>query len=290
MTKVQWDQVGQRVYETGVDRGVLYIPNNLGVYDDGFAWNGLTGITESPSGGEPTESYADNILYLVLRSAEKFGFTIEAYTYPDEFEQCDGTAQPQPGISVGQQARKAFGLSYRTLIGNDLEGTDFGYKIHLIYGATVSPSEKTRSTVNESPEAVTFSWEAVTLPTAVTGLRPAATMVIDSTKVDATALAALEDLLYGTVGTDPSLPTPDEVLALFEGTITEVTATAPSYNSSTDIVTIPSVTGVIYSVDGVVVPSGAFGPITESVMVTAVAAPGYSLSALSDDDWVITFV
>lgn len=218
MTALAWDLVGERTYETGVDHGVLYIPNVSGVYDNGVAWNGLTTVTESPSGAEASAQYADNIKYLNLFSAEEFGATIEAFTYPDEFNQFDGSSTPVAGVIVGQQTRKSFGLCYRTLKGNDLEGTDHGYKLHLIYGATAAPSEKAYNTVNDSPEAITFSWELSTIPVAVTGLKPTASMVIDSTLVDATALAALEELLYGSVGSDPSLPTPDAVIAIFEGT------------------------------------------------------------------------
>lgn len=216
MTRVAWDQTGERLYETGVDRGVLYIPNEDGEYDNGVAWNGLTTVTESPSGAEPTPLYADNIKYLELRSAEEFGATIEAFTYPEEFGQFDGTAMPVPGVTVGQQTRKAFGLSYRTVVGNDLEYNDYGYKLHLIYGATAAPSEKAYGTINDSPEAITFSWELTTTPIdAGDGLKPTAILTIDSTKVDSADLEALEDLLYGTDDDDPQLPTPAEVIALF---------------------------------------------------------------------------
>jgi hypothetical protein len=288
MTALTWDGTGERQYETGVDHGVLYIPDNMGVYTHGYAWNGLVSVTESPSGAEANPQYADNIKYLNLYSAEEFGATIEAFTYPDEFGQCDGTAEPEPGVFVGQQARKSFGLSYRTKIGNDLS-SDAGYKLHLIYSATAAPSEKAYTTINDSPEAITFSWEVTTVPTAVTGLKPTAALVIDSTKVDADGLAALQELLYGTAGTDASLPTPDEVIALLTGTVTEVTPGVPTYNASTDIITIPGTTGVIYKVDGVVVPAGAFGPITSNKVVTAHPAPGYSFPAVTDDDWLITF-
>lgn len=289
MTRVQWDNVGERVYQTGVDRGVLYRPDNTGDYVNGYAWNGLSAVTESPSGAEANKQYADNIVYVNLRSAEEFGGTIEALTYPEEFEECDGSSSPQPGVTVGQQGRATFGLSYRTLVGNDLEGTDYGYKLHLIYGATASPSERAYATVNDSPEAITFSWEITTTPVAVTGLKPTASITIDSTKVDGAALSALEDLLYGTVGTDPSLPSPDEVLALFDGTITTTAAvTAPTYNSSTDLITIPTVTGVVYKINGEVV-TGTYGPITENTVVTAEPAPGYKFPVPTDDDWMFTF-
>jgi len=217
MTALVWDQVGERLYETGVDRGVLYIPDDTGVYDEGFAWNGLTTVTESPSGAESNAQYADNIKYLNLLSAEDFGGTIEAFTYPDEFGQCDGTVDAKPGVQIGQQGRKVFGLSYRTRVGNDIDGTDHGYKLHLLYGLQAAPSEKAYATINDSPEAITFSWEVSSTPVPVTGYKPTALLVVDSTVVDPAALSDLEDLLYGTggaPGTDPQLPTPDEVIAL----------------------------------------------------------------------------
>lgn len=212
---ITWDGVGEKLYESGVDHGVLYIPDASGDYDTGFAWNGLVSVTESPSGAEPNPQFADNIKYLNLLSAEEFGGTIEAFTYPDEFGQCDGSAEPEPGVVVGQQSRKSFGMSYRTKIGNDVDGADHGYKLHLVYGALVSPSEKAFQTINESPEAITFSWEFTTTPAPVTGLRPTSLIVIDSTKVDPTDLAALEVILYGnsTGPVQPRLPTPDEVIS-----------------------------------------------------------------------------
>lgn len=212
-----WDTVGDRFYETGVDHGVLYIPDAAGVYNTGFVWNGLTTITESPTGAEATPLYADNIKYLNLISVEEFGATIEAFTYPEEFAQCDGSAIVEPGIQVGQQTRKAFGLSYRTRIGNDIDGSDHGYKLHLVYGCTAAPTEKAYATINDSPEAITFSWEVTTTPVAVTGLKPTSVITIDSSVVDPTGLASLEALLYGAVATEPSLPLPDAVIALFAG-------------------------------------------------------------------------
>lgn len=219
MSKIVWDQTGERLYETGIDRGVLYLIDNTGKYNNGVAWNGLTGVTESPSGAEATDLYADNIKYLSMRSAETFGATIEAYTYPDEFAECDGSATLATGVTVGQQSRKTFGLCYRTVIGNDVEGQDHGYKLHLIYGCTASPSEKAYTTINDSPEAITFSWELSTTPVNVTGLKPTACVTIDSTKADPDCLAALEEILYGKdAGAEGSpaavparLPLPDEV-------------------------------------------------------------------------------
>lgn len=284
MVRLMWDQVGERVYETGVDHGVLYIPNN-GVYDAGYVWNGLTSVNESPSGAEASPQYADNIKYLNLISAEEFGATVEAFTFPVEFEQCDGTAQPAPGVSVGQQNRRTFGLSYRTLIGNDVEGTDFGYKLHLIYGALAAPSEKGYTTVNDSPEAINFSWEVTTTPVAVPGFKPSAQLTIDSTKVDADGLTALEDALYGTEGADPRLPLPEEIIAMFSGALTEVTPTEPTAVGND--ITIPVVTGVIYYVDGEVV-TGTY-TMTENTLVTAAPEPGYKFPAVVDDDWLFTY-
>lgn len=217
MSRLVWDADGERLFETGVSQGVLYPQNTSGLYPLGVAWNGLTAVTESPSGAEPNPLYADNIKYLNLMSAEEFGATIEAYTYPDEFEACDGSAELAPGVTVGQQNRQGFGLSYKTLLGNDTEGTDHGYKLHLVYGAKASPSEKSYETVNETPDAITFSWDVTTTPVSVPGLKPSASITIDSTKVDHEALEALEDILYGTSGGDPRLPLPTEVAAIVGG-------------------------------------------------------------------------
>jgi len=216
MPPLVWDQVGERFYEVGVDHGVLYLPDAAGVYNSGFAWNGLTTVTESPSGAESSPQYADNIKYLNLVSAEEFGGTIEAFTYPEEFGQCDGTDLPSPGVAVGQQGRKMFGLSYRTRVGNDDEGSDFGYKLHLLYGLQAAPSEKAYATINDSPEAIAFSWEVTSTPVPVTDRKPTSLIVVDSTVVDPGDLQALEDLLYGTT-VAAALPTPDAVIALFAG-------------------------------------------------------------------------
>ena len=215
MSKLVWDQSGERFYETGVKNGVLYIPTS-GVYSKGVAWNGLTAVTESPSGAEPTALYADDIKYLSLTSAEEFGATIEAYTYPEEFGECDGSASLATGVSIGQQARKTFGLSYKTTIGNDVDGNEHGYKLHLIYGCLAAPSEKAYATINDSPEAITFSWEVTTTPVNVTGHKPTACITIDSTKADPTKLAALEAKLYGSESTEASLPLPDEIAEMFK--------------------------------------------------------------------------
>ena len=217
MSKIVWDETGKKFYETGVDRGVLYPIQLGGQYTKGVAWNGLTAVTESPSGAEASDLYADNIKYLSMRSAETFGATIEAYTYPDEFAECDGSAQLADGVMIAQQSRKIFGLCYRTMLGNDVDGQDHGYKLHLIYGATASPSEKPYATINDSPEAITFSWELSTTPVNVTGFKPTACVTIDSTKADPEKLAALEKILYGSDepdATEPRLPLPDEVKTL----------------------------------------------------------------------------
>lgn len=215
--KLVWDQVGERTYETGVNKGVLY-PQAGGAYPKGVAWNGLTAVTESPSGAEASPLYADNIKYLNLMSAEEFGATVEAYTYPDEFAACNGEASLVEGVSIGQQKRTAFGMSYQTKVGNDVD-SEAGYKIHLIYGALAAPSEKAYATVNDSPEAITFSWELTTTPVEVTGFKPTASLVIDSTKVDADKMAAIEAVLYGTAEEEARLPLPDEVLQIVNGTV-----------------------------------------------------------------------
>lgn len=216
MPRIEWDKIGERLYETGVEKGVFYPQSSAGAYSGGVAWNGLTGVTESPSGAEPTDLWADDIKYLTLRSAEQYGATIEAYTYPDEFAECNGEAEIAEGVVIGQQTRKTFGLSYVTKLGNDTDGMDHGYKIHLIYGCTASPSEKGYSTVNDSPEAITFSWEVSTTPVNVTGFKPTSQITIDSTKVDAAKLKSLEDILYGggTGNETARLPLPDEVATL----------------------------------------------------------------------------
>ena len=213
MSKLVWDATGERYYETGVKNGVLYIPTS-GVYSKGVAWNGLTAVTESPSGAEATALYADDVKYLNLYSAEEFGATIEAYTYPDEFAACDGSAELVDGVLIGQQKRTPFGLCYKTTIGNDTDGNDHGYKLHIIYGAMASPSEKAYATINDSPEAITFSWEITTTPVTVAGFKPTSYIVIDSTKADSTKLTALEGILYGSENVEARLPLPDEIKTL----------------------------------------------------------------------------
>ena len=288
MTALVWDQVGQRFYETGVDRGVLYIPDSAGAYNKGYAWNGLTTITEKPSGADASPQYADNIKYLNLVAAEQFGATIEAFTYPDQFAQCDGTATPAAGLSVGQQSRKTFGLAYRTRVGNDIDGSDHGYKLHLIYGALAAPSEKAYATINDSPEALAFSWDVSTTPVPVPNMKPTSLLTIDSTKVDAAKLAQLEGMLYGSTGVDPQLPTPGTVIALFTGVVTEVMPVAPTYNSGTHVITIPTVTAVDYFIDGTKVTGTV--TITADTVVTAEPQDGYKFPAVSDNDWFFDFV
>lgn len=214
MSKLVWDNVGERLYETGVKQGVLYPISDKGTYDLGVAWNGLTAVTESPSGAEATPLYADDIKYLNLMSNEEFGGTIEAYMFPDEFAECDGSASLLVGVTIGQQPRKAFGLCYRTTLGNDVASNDYGYKLHLVYGALASPSEKAYATINDSPEAITFSWEFSTTPVNVTGHKPTASLTIDSTKVDKEKLTALEAILYGSDDVEARLPLPDEIATL----------------------------------------------------------------------------
>lgn len=216
MAKLVFDEVGSRFFETGVKNGVLFVQGANGEYENGVVWNGLTAVTESPSGAEATPLYADDMKYVVLYSTEEFGATVEAYTYPEEFEQCDGSAALMDGITIGQQPRKSFGLVYKTVIGNDVQGQDLGYKIHIIYGAKAAPSEKAFATINDSPEAVTFSWELSTVPVPVTGHRPTATVVVDSTKVDAAKLALLEDKLFGSETEESTLPLPDEIAELLK--------------------------------------------------------------------------
>jgi hypothetical protein len=292
MTKLAWDQAGKKYFETGVDRGVLYIPNASGVYTNGYAWNGLTAVTESPSGAESNPQYADNIKYLDLISAEQFGGTIEAFTYPDEFAQCDGTATPTPGVGLGQQERKRFGLSYRTKIGNDLAGQDAGYKLHLVYGALAAPSEKAYATINDSPEAITLSWEFTTNPVDVGSLagntyKPTASITIDSTKVEAGDLATLEEFLYGTPGSDPSLPSPQAVYAIFATSILTVTPTMPTYDATTNTITFPVIAGVDYFVNDVLQTAPLV--ITEDVIATARPKLGYKFPPNIDPDWLMVF-
>lgn len=284
MAKLEWDKTGERIYETGLDQGVLYLPNVNGVYDTGVAWNGLTAINESPSGAEPNPQYADNIKYLNLLSAEEFGATIEAFTYPDAFAQCDGTALVN-NVAVGQQSRRTFGLSYRTLIGNDILGTDFGYKRHFVFGATASPSEKSRSTVNDSPEATALSWDLTTQPTAVGTIggvtyKPTAYLSVSSTKVPAASMAALEQIIHGTAATSPRLPKPAEIIGMFAGALTLATPVSPSYTAGTGALVVPNTTGVDYTINGEVVNGTTVTvPTASRRIVVATPKPGYNFPA-----------
>jgi hypothetical protein len=291
MSVLTWDQSGQRLYETGVDKGVLYIPDPSGNYPNGVAWNGLINVAETPSGAEATALYADNTKYLNMYSNEEFAVTIEAYTYPDEWNQFDGINTPQAGVHISQQTRKAFGLAYRTMLGNDLLGHDYGYKLHLVYGATASPSERNFGTINDSPEAITFSWECMTVPVSVPGLKPTSLLTINSTLVNPANLTTLENALFGTAGTSARLPLPAEVISMFSGSQTLVTPTMPTFVGATGVITIPTVTGVTYkradtgaTVTGTVTIAGTTGAYLH---IFAVPSSGlYAFNAESDDRWV----
>lgn len=215
MSVITWDNVGEKIWETGVDRGVVYTPTAHGVYGGGVAWNGLVSVTEKPTGAEPNDQYADNIKYLTIYSAEDFEATIEAFTYPDEFAECDGSKFIAEGVSISQQARKPFGFAYRTILGNDVEGQEFGYKLHMIYGCMVTPSEKGYETMNDSPEALTFSWDLTTIPVPVPNMKPTAHISINTTRANPTQVAELEKILYGSEDAEPRLPTPEEVIGIF---------------------------------------------------------------------------
>jgi hypothetical protein len=293
MTALTWDNVGQRLYETGVDHGVLYVQDSDGTYPLGVAWNGLETVTEAPTGATATATYADNIKYLNLISAETFEGTIDAYTYPDEFALCDGSAVPEVGVTVGQQPRKTFGLCYRTRIGNDIDGTEHGYKLHLVYGATAAPSSKAYASINDTPAAISFSWGISALPIPVAGHKPTATMTIDSTKVDPTALATLEAMLFGSGGGDAHLPTPDQVIAVFAGTTTPVdlgvSANQPTYNSSTHVVTLPTVTGVQWKINGANKSPGAQPALTTGQVAEVEATPTSGHYLTGDTDWTFDY-
>lgn len=300
MSKLEWDKNGERVYETGVSKGVLYEADADGDYVMGYAWNGLTSVTESPSGAESNKQYADNREYANLKSREEFGGTIEAFTYPKKFEKYNGNAVVN-GVRVGQQNRPSFGFSWRSEIGNDLEGLDYGYNLHLAWGCDAAPSERTHATVSDSPEAATMSWEFTTTAQNVEGINPdtgkpfapTAKLTIPSTDVDADDLAALELILYGDDAVDPRLPTPTEVLALFAGTLTPVNLNAnpPTYDDVTHVITVPAVTGVVWQIDGEDVANGAQPALSvgETAVVTPRFQTGYVLAPGSDDDWVYEY-
>lgn len=287
--RLSWDKIGERFFRTGVDYGVLFIPNNQGNYEVGYAWSGLTTVTESPSGAESNPQYADNMKYLNLKSAEEFGLTIEALFYPTEFGQCDGTAEPVSGVTLGQQGRKSFGFSYRTLLGNDTESTDYGDEYHLVYGCDAAPSEKTNATVNESPEAGTFSWEVTTTGVTVTGYKPTSHITINSTKVPADRLASFIDILYGTPGTAPRMPLPNEVITIFSVNLTSVTPARPVFNQATNTITVPTTVGVVYTIDNEVLAAGPV-VITADVLVVAKPAIGYIFPDVVDNTFFYDFI
>ena len=288
MTALTWDEEAKRLFETGVDHGVLYpLDKETGIYSPGVAWNGLTAVNEKPAGAAPTPQWADNIKYLNLLSIETFDATVEAWTYPSEWGACDGSAAPSSGVSLGQQNRQTFGLVYRTVVGNAVDA-NLGFKLHLIYGALAAPSEKDYSTINDTPAPVQFSWDLSTTPVAVTNYKPVSLITVDSTLVDPDNYAALCTILYGDVGVDPLLPTPDAVIALFAGAVTEVTTVAPTFNPTGHLVTIPSTTGVVYYMDGAVIASGTHA-ITEDKVITAIPASGYVFSPISVDAWHIIY-
>lgn len=293
MVALVWDKTGERFYRTGVSKGVLY-QIDAGEYVDGVPWNGLTNVTASPSGAESNKQYADNIVYVNLLSAEEFGATIEALSYPDEFEQNDGSATPTPGVTIGQQRRKPFGFCYRTEIGNDVEGNDYAYELNLVWGCQAAPSEKASQTISDSPEPQSLSWELTTTPVnvgTVLGVeyKPTAKMSVRSDKTDPVKLAALEAALYGTASTDPILPLPADVILMLASTLTTATPAAPTYDAGTDIITIPNTTGVEYKINGVIVPAGAYGPIAANTEVRAYPATGYKFPVPTQTQWVFTF-
>jgi hypothetical protein len=289
MTALVWDDTGNKRYETGVDHGVLYPLNpSTGLYDTGFAWNGLTAVNEKPDGAAPNPTYADNIKYSNLLSLETFGGTITAYTYPDEFGACDGTDTPSAGVQVGQQPRQTFGLSYRTKVGNDLSA-EAGFKLHLVYGALAAPSEKDYATINDSPASVEFSWDFTTTPVSATDLQPTSLIVIDSTLVDPDSLTTLTDLLYGASG-NPELPSPDAVIALFAGDVNFITLTAPTFDGAHTI-TIPTEAGVKYYVDGVLHAGGSqLLTSGQKKVVTARADVNYVFNTPYVTEWMFTYV
>lgn len=288
MTQLIWDELAERFFETGVDHGVLY-PQSNGVYSGGVAWNGLTGVTESPSGAESNKQYADNMAYLNMFSAEEFAATIECFAAPDGFLTYDGVVKTASGMQIGMQKRPPFGFSWRTKKGNALD-EDLGYILHLAYGLQVSPSEKAYQTVNDSPAPLTFSWTASSTPVAVSGHKPTAIVKIDSTDstVDPASLADLEAILYGTPGNAPRLPLPDEVDTILGNGIQTATPTNPTYDPATDDITIPNIVGVNYQIDGVTQVPGDV-PITANTIVTAVPAPGYTFTGQFVTSWLFNF-
>lgn len=290
--KLEWDKTGERIYRTGVNKGVLY-QVLAGEYVDGVAWNGLTNVTASPSGAESNKQYADNIVYLNLQSVEEFNATIEALSYPTAFEQNDGSATPTAGVYVAQQRRKPFGFCWQTRVGNDELATDYGYEINMVWGCQAAPSEKANATISDSPEPQALSWELSTTPTNVGTVlaveyQPTAKMTVSSIGTDPVKLAALEDILYGTVSTDPMLPLPADVILLMASALTSVTPAAPTYDNTDDMVTIPATAGVIYTLNGVVKTAGDH-LITATSEVKAKPATGYKFPTPTQTQWVFTY-
>lgn len=297
MTRLQWNAAGYNKFQAGVERGVLYVRDSSGNYGDGVPWSGLTTVTESPSGAEPNKQYADNKVYVILKSAEEFAATIEAFWSPKEFDQCDGSATPVAGLHLGQQARKSFGFSWVSLLGDELVGTDLGRRMHFAYGCNAAPSERANATLNESPEAGGLSWEVSTNPVDVgtingVAYRPVAHVYVDSTEVSAATWQALEDIAYGSASGEPRLPMPQELFDLINGAVTVVNlglaANQPSFVSSTGVITLPAVTGVQWKINGVNKSPGAQPAIATGATATVLATPlaGYSLGG--DDDWVFS--
>lgn len=287
MSKLEWAKTGEKEYETGVSNGVLYPRNNQGLYPEGFPWNGLTSVTDSPSGAESNKQYADNEVYVNIKSAEEVGGTIEAFMAPRQFAECDGTREPIPGLQFGQQTRRSFGFSWQSRVGNDIEGVDYGFKIHLVYGADANPSEKQYQTINDSPEPSALSWEYTTIPTAsgIPGLRNVSKLTIKSTDLAPAALEALLDVLYGTESTEARLPLPREVYEIcLAGKPVEINPAKPNFAAG--VITIPTVAGAEYRSNGTVLEAGPQPEITEDTLVSVHAKPGYKLPAVFDNTWL----
>lgn len=287
MTKLEWSRAGEKEYETGVSHGVLYPRDNTGKYPEGFPWNGLTSVTDSPSGAESNKQYADNEVYVNIKSAEEVGGTIEAFMAPRQFAECDGTREPIPGLQFGQQTRRSFGFSWQSRVGNDIEGTDYGFKIHLVYGADANPSEKQYQTINDSPEPSALSWEYTTIPVAsgIPGLRNVSKLTIKSTDLAPAALEALLDVLYGTDSTPARLPSPREVYEIaLAGEPSEIRPAKPTFVD--DVITIPVVAGAEYRIGGVVQEAGPLPAITEDTLVSVHSKPGYTFPSNYDNTWL----
>lgn len=297
MTRLQWNAAGANKFQAGVQNGVLFVRDTAGNYTDGVPWNGLTAVTESPSGAEPNKQYADNKVYVILKSAEEFAATIEAFWSPKEFDQCDGSASPVAGMYMGQQARKSFGFSWVSLLGNELVGTDLGKRMHLAYGCDAAPAEKSNPTLNESPEAGALSWEistnAVDVGT-INGVtyRPVAHVFVDSTEVSAAVWTQLEDIVYGSGASEPRLPMPQELFDLINGAVTVVnmglSANQPTFVSGTGVITLPTVTGVQWKINGVNKNPGAQPALASGETATVLATPTAGYTLTGDDDWVFT--